>query len=455
MRRFKHIVIGFGKGGKTLSAILAAAGEDVALVERSAMMYGGACPNVACIPTKMLEHSARLSAVQGGGFEDRAARYRDAVEEKRRLTAGLRENNYKKAVGAGVTVITGEASFLDPHRIQVKLAEGGIQELYGEYFYLDTGAVPAVPPIEGLKQSSHVYTSETMMELDRLPRRLAVIGGGYNGLEFASFYANFGSEVTVLHHGKAFMPKEEEEISQAVLKEFAERGIRVVNEAETLSVQDENDGTVLTVRTSEKIVNLKADAVLIAAGRRPNTDMLNLEAAGVELNGRNAVRVDSQLKTSVPHIWAMGDVKGGLQFTYISLDDSRIIKSQLLGNGGRTTENRGAIPYSIFLDPPVSRVGMTEKEARAAGLDIKTAVLPAAAIPKAKALGKTAGILKAVVDRQTGLILGAHLYCAESHEMINLFKIAIDAGIPYTVLRDGIYNHPVMSEGINDLFAEL
>ena len=194
---------------------------------------------------------------------------------------------------------------------------------------------------------------------------------------------------------------------------------------------------------------------MAATGRRPNVQGLNLAAAGVELTERGAVKTDEHLRTSAPNIWAMGDVAGGLQFTYISLDDSRIVRSQLLGNGARTTENRGSVPYSVFLDPPFSRVGMSEAEAVKAGYSVKIAKLPAMAIPKAKLLRQPEGLLKAVVDANTGLILGAHLFCADSHEMINTVKIAMDAKLPYTVLRDAIYTHPTMSEAFNDLFANL
>ncbi|MDD2356209.1 MAG: FAD-dependent oxidoreductase, partial [Lachnospiraceae bacterium] len=198
---------------------------------------------------------------------------------------------------------------------------------------------------------------------------------------------------------------------------------------------------------------LPADAILVATGRRPNVQGLNLEAAGVELTERGAVKTDEHLRTSAPNIWAMGDVVGGLQFTYISLDDFRIVRSQLLGDGSRTTKNRGAVPYSVFLDPPFSRVGMSEAEAVKAGFNIKTAKLPAMAIPKAKVLRQPTGLLKAIIDTDTGLILGAHLFCADSHEMINTVKLAMDAKLPYTVLRDAIYTHPTMSEAFNDLFA--
>ena len=455
MKQYDNIIIGFGKGGKTLAGALAKAGQKTALIERSSQMYGGTCINVACIPTKSLENSARHSFLQGGEFEEKAVRYQKAIEEKRRLTSDLRQKNYAKLESAGVDILTGTASFLDSHRIQVAYENKNVEELYGEKIFINTGAAPFIPPTEGLKESKHVYTSETLMELETLPEKLVIIGGGYIGLEFSSYFTNFGSEVTILQRGNDFIPREDVQVAEVVLKNLEDRGIKVMRDVDVQKVEDKGQRAVVTVKQGKSVQELEADAVLVAAGRRPDVAGLHLEAAGIRLNGRGAVEVDEYLRTSAPHIWAMGDVAGRLQFTYISLDDSRIVKDQLMGNGERTTKNRGAVPYSVFLDPPLSRVGLSEEEARSMEFEIKVAILPAAAVPKAQVLKKTAGILKAIVDAKTDKILGAHFFCAESHEMINLIKMAMDAGIPYTVLRDAIYTHPTMSEALNDLFATL
>ncbi len=455
MKKYENIVIGFGKGGKTLAGALAHAGQATALIEKDPGMYGGTCINVACIPTKSLEHSARLSAAQGGDFAEKAERYKAAVAEKNRLTAMLRQKNYDKAVAAGVAVLTGTASFTDPHSIRVSYPDGTAEELEGERFFLNTGSRPFVPPIEGLRESRFSFTSETLMERDALPRRLAILGGGYIGLEFASYFANFGSAVTVIQDGEAFIPREDAEVARSVLESLTARGVTVLRGAKTLSVRDEADHAVLSLATGDGALTLDADAVLAATGRRPNIAELNPGAAGVELTERGAVRTDERLRTTAPHIWAMGDVAGGLQFTYISLDDYRIVLSQLRGDGSRTVNNRGAVPYTVFLDPPLSRVGLSEEEAAQKGYRVKIARLPAAAVPKAQVLRRPAGLLKAIVDADTGLILGAHFFCAESQEMINLIKLCMDARLPYTVLRDNVFNHPTMSEALNDLFAAL
>lgn len=455
MRQVDAAVIGFGKGGKTLAGAFAAAGKTVALIEKSPKMYGGTCINVACIPTKSLVHSAALSAAQGGTFSERAARYATAVDEKDRVTGLLRSKNYRKLADLpNVEVVDGTASFADATHLTVAKPDGTRETIEAAQAFINTGARPFVPPIPGV-DGPRVHVSETLLDVRTLPERLVIIGGGYIGMEFASMYANFGSQVTVVQNEDAFLPREDAEIAAAVLDSVEGRGIRVIRGAGVRRIDDEADQAVVTVEISGAEERLPADAVLVATGRRPNVDGLNLEAAGVELTERGAVRTDEHLRTTAPNIWALGDVAGGLQFTYISLDDSRIVKADVLGDGARTTANRGTVPYSVFLDPPLSRAGMTEQEARAAGFDVKVAKLPAAAIPKAQLLQKPTGLLKAVVDAGTGRILGAHLFCEESYEMINTIKLAMDAGLPYQVLRDAVYTHPTMSEAFNDLFAQV
>lgn len=455
MKEYDHIIIGFGKGGKTLAGALARKGERVALVERSDQMFGGACINVACLPTKFLENRARLSKKIGGNFAAGASRYKDAIETKRNITAALRQANYNKITSAGAEILVGAASFADDHRILVTHADGTTEELWGGQIYINTGARPFVPSIPGLKESAFSYTSDAMMEHTELPKQLVIIGGGYIGLEFASYYANFGSHITVIQDGKDFIPREDAEVAQTVLESLESRGIEIIREAQVQSVTDGTNAAVLSVKVDSGVRELTADAILIATGRRPDLEGLHLENAGVALTERGAIAVDETLHTSVPHIWAMGDVTGGLQFTYISLDDSRIVKSQLSGDKSRTTKNRGNVPYTVFLDPPLSRVGMTEQQALDSGHQVLTARLAVAAIPKSRVLEQSAGMLKMIIDKETLQILGAHLFCLESHEMINLVKMAMDAGLPYTVLRDAIYTHPTMSESFNDLLSSI
>ena len=453
MRTFDNLIIGFGKGGKTLAAQLAKQGQSTLMAEKSPRMYGGTCINVACLPTKSLENSARQSVIQGGDEQARQLHFYQAIEEKRRLTSMLRKKNYDKLDSSpNITVMDGTASFVSPHVVEVVNGEERFR-VEGELIFINTGSSAFVPPIEGLKDNPYVYTSEGLLNRRELPEKLVIIGGGYIGVEFSSIYASFGSEVTILQDGDVFLPREDAEIAGEVKKSLEARGVRVLTGVKTKAVRQGQGKAIVDLEGKEGPLELQADAVLVATGRRPNTKDLNLKAAGVEVNARGGIITDDSLRTTAPHIYAMGDVRGGLQFTYISLDDFRIVRSAVLGDGSYDLKKRGAVPYSVFLDPPFSRVGLSEKEAVKAGYRVKTARLAAAAIPKAQVLEQPAGLLKAVIDEETGLILGAHLFCEESYELINMIKLAMDAKLHYTVLRDTIYTHPTMSEAFNDLFA--
>ena len=451
--KYDAVIIGFGKGGKTMAGALGAAGKKVALIEKSDRMYGGTCINVGCIPTKSLVYRAGLAAAKGGSFEEKAAAYKAAMEQKEDLTARLRGKNYQKLdSNPNITVIDGTASFQSPHVVEVE-KDGRTFQVEGEQIFINTGSSAFIPPIEGLKGNPYVYTSEGLLNLTELPSRLVIIGGGYIGVEFSSIYASFGSKVTILQDGDIFLPREDEEIAGAVRESLESRGIRVMTGVKVKALEQAGGKALVAVDNGKEVQKLDAEAVLVATGRRPNTAGLNLEAAGVEIGPRGGIVTDDSLTTTAPHIYAMGDVRGGLQFTYISLDDFRIVKSKVLGDGSYTLKERGAVPYSVFLIPPFSRVGLSEKEAVEKGYKVKVARLAAAAIPKAQVLEQPAGLLKAVIDEETGLILGAHLFCQESYEMINMIKLAMDAKVPYQVLRDTIYTHPTMSEAFNDLFA--
>lgn len=451
--KYDAVIIGFGKGGKTMAGALGAAGKKVALIEKSDRMYGGTCINVGCIPTKSLVYRAGLAAAKGGSFEEKAAAYKAAMEQKEDLTTRLRGKNYQKLdSNPNITVIDGTASFQSPHVVEVE-KDGKTFQVEGEQIFINTGSSAFIPPIEGLKGNPYVYTSEGLLNLTELPSRLVIIGGGYIGVEFSSIYASFGSKVTILQDGDIFLPREDEEIAGAVRESLESRGIRVMTGVKVKALEQAEGKALVAVDNGKEVQKLEAEAVLVATGRRPNTAGLNLEAAGVEIGPRGGIVTDDSLTTTAPHIYAMGDVRGGLQFTYISLDDFRIVKSKVLGDGSYTLKERGAVPYSVFLIPPFSRVGLSEIEAVEKGYKVKVARLAAAAIPKAQVLEQPAGLLKAVIDEETGLILGAHLFCQESYEMINMIKLAMDAKVPYQVLRDMIYTHPTMSEAFNDLFA--
>lgn len=454
MEHYEAIIIGFGKGGKTLAAALADRGHKVALIEQSKMMYGGTCINIGCIPTKSLVHHSKLSQLkQLSKFEDQAAEYRSAIEKKTSLIAALRQKNFENLDNKeAVTLYAGKASFASEHEISIHTEEG-TSLIHGERIYINTGASINMPEIDGIQESRRVYTSTTIMEETVLPKRLVILGAGYIGLEFASMYAGFGSEVNVLDSHPDLLEREDRDIAQSVQDALEKRGIAFHRGALIESVHDREQGVVVAYldgdNRSQQII---ADAVLVAMGRKPNLEGLQLPNAGVGATDRGAIQVNEYLQTTVPHIYAMGDVVGGLQFTYISLDDQRIILDQLYGDKRRSTHDRQSVPYSVFIDPPLSRVGLTEQEAISKGRNVKVARLPAAAIARAKLNEETEGLLKAVVDAQTDQILGCSLFCADSQEMIHIVQIAMETGQPYTFLRDHIFTHPSMSESLNDLF---
>ncbi|WP_042168026.1 FAD-dependent oxidoreductase [Paenibacillus gorillae] len=453
MKKYEAIIIGFGKGGKTLAAALANQGKRVAIIEQSEVMYGGTCVNVGCIPTKALVHHAKLSELMHyQTFAEQAAAYSMAITKKNKLTETLRNKFFDNLDSQEtVTIYTGKASFEDSHTVSIQ-SEEGIETISGERIFINTGATPVIPGIAGLESSLHVYTSATLMEQTELPKRLLIIGGGYIGLEFASMYAGFGAKVTVLDGNQSFLPREEREIAEAVRQSLQERGGEIKLGVTVQSVQDQEHGALVTVSDAKNLTyTLEGDAILIATGRKPNTEGLMLQQAGVKVSDRGAIEVNEVLQTNISHIYALGDVKGGPQFTYISLDDFRIILDHLKG-GNRSLVQRKNIPYAVFIDPPLSRVGLTESEAIAQGYEVKISTLSAAAIPRAKLTEETKGLLKAVIDAKTDAILGCTLFCASSQEMINIVRMAMELEQPYTLLRDFIFTHPTMSEALNDLF---
>ena len=442
-RTIAHLVIGFGKAGKTLAADLAKHGESVILVEQSATMYGGTCINIGCIPSKLLlvegEKSERLS--------DKSAAFTAAMQRREQLTSALRAANYNKLASIpGVEVLTGKARFLSPHVVEVT-TESGVEQIEAKQIYINTGARSAKLSLEGA-DDKRIYDSTGLLQLESLPKRLVIVGGGYISLEFACMYAAFGSQVTILEQGSVFLAREDRDVAEAMLAMLSDRGIQVILQAETQRFVPAEDA--VTVVTSQG--DYAAEAVLVAIGRRPNVEELNLEAAGVALTPRGFIQVNEYLRAA-PHIWAMGDVAGSPQFTYVSLDDYRIVRDQLFGEGKRTTRDRSLLPTSVFTTPALAQIGMTETQAAASGRPYEVKRLETVAIPKAKVLGETHGLLKAIVDKETGLILGATLFCPEAHELINLLKLAMDHQVPASALHTQIFTHPTIAEALNDLFA--
>lgn len=455
MKQYDAIIIGFGKAGKTLAAELSNRGWQVAVVERSSMMYGGTCPNIACIPTKTLVHEAGIAALlYHDDYPKQANLYKQAIGRKNRLTSFLRNNNYERlSKRPNVTVYTGEGSFVSANIIKVALPEGDI-ELQGKEIFINTGSTPIIPAIDGIKESQKVYTSTTLLDLIVLPQHLIIVGGGYIGLEFASMYAEFGSKVTLLEGGNRFMPRNDQDIANSVKEVLEKKGIEIHLNARAQSIHDTNDGVTLTYSdvSDGTPYFVDGDAILIATGRKPMIEGLNLQAAGIGVDAHRAIVVNDQLRTTVPHVWAMGDVKGGPQFTYLSLDDFRIIRDQLFGDKKRDIGDRDPVPYAVFIDPPLAHIGLTEEEALKRGYSFKVSRLPATSVVRSRTLKQTDGMLKAIVNDHSGKIMGCTLFCAEAPEIINIVAMAMKTGQHYTFLRDFIFTHPSMSEGLNELF---
>ena len=454
MKKFDTVIIGFGKGGKTLATTLASRGESVALVEKSDKMYGGTCPNVGCVPTKFMVAKSEISEIKRfSSFFEKAKFYSETVAAKKALRGkilgkmfGIMDGNPR------ITLYTAEANFVSPK--ELKLTGKGVDEtISGDKIVIDTGSYPFIPPIDGITNSKNVYTSEGMLDLESLPRKLVIIGGGNIGLEFASFYRKFGSEVTVLQDLATFMPNEDDDIAAAVKESMETAGIKFEFGVVVTSVKDTEQGAKVSYTVNGEKREAVGNAVLISTGRKPATEALNLAAAGIKVTPRGTIEVDEHLRTNVPGVWAIGDAAGSPQFTYISLDDFRIIFSDMTG-GTRTTKDR-LVPYSTFVEPPLSRVGLTEKAAKEAGYRVKVASTPVTGLPRSHVLSKYVGLLKAVVDVDTDMILGVSLFCEESHEMVNIVKLAMDCKLPYTSLRDMIFTHPIMSEALNDLFGSI
>ena len=446
------LVIGFGKGGKTLAARMGAAGRRVALVEQSSQMYGGTCINIGCVPTKALIHHAQIRRPDDPPQDT----LRAAVDATGALTRALRDQNLRMLDDMdSVTVITGKAHFLDEKSVEVT---AGADRLIvsAPTIVINTGAEPVIPDIPGLRSSPHTHVSTDLIRSTDLSARMVVLGAGYLGLEFAGMYQRFGAQVTVLESGPRVLPREDLDVAAATVGVLRDEGVSFVVEAQVTRVTDGEGHATVHYRVAGEEHAVDAEVVLTAAGRKPATAELGLEAAGVRTTATGAIAVDGRLRTSQQHIFAIGDVNGGPQFTYISLDDSRIVADQLLASGTRTTADRGAVPYTLFTSPPLSRVGLTEHEARERGHDVFIAEKPVAqiaAMPRPKILGDTRGMMKFVIDSATDRILGAALLSVDSQELINTVALAIRHGIRVSELRDTIYTHPNSTEAFNEVLA--
>lgn len=450
------MIIGTSQGGRFLPVDLAKAGKRVALIERDRL--GGVCVNTGCTPTKTMVASARLAHQARRGAEygvrtgpvsvDLAA----VRERKRAMVAGAGENYASRLALDGLDVIEGEARFTGPKTVAIALKDGGVREITAPVIVIDTGAGPRPLAIEGARTVPDL-DSTSIMELDELPGHLIVLGGGYIGLEFGQMFRRFGSEVTIVQTGPRLLMAEDDDISDEVAAILRDEGITVLTSATPERVETVGDGRVrLTVRTSDGEHRIEGSHVLSAIGRVPNTDALAPSAAGIRLSGRGFVEVDEYLETSVPGVYAMGDVTGGPAFTHSSFDDSRILHARLLGGEKVSTRDR-LVPYAVFIDPQLGRVGLSERQAREQNRAVRVAKLPMSGVIRALETGETQGFMKAVIDAETGRILGAAVLGAEGGEIMTIIQVAMLGGLPYTALANAVFTHPLLAEGLNTLFA--
>lgn len=456
--RWDAIIIGTGQAGKPLAAALADAGWNTAIVERTRV--GGTCILTGCTPTKTMVASAR-AAYLARRAPDYGVRTGDITvdlaavrQRKRDIVDAWSESNRRTLEGREhLELIFGEASFQNPRRVEVRLVEGGTRELEAESIFINTGARPRIPELRGLESVPYL-DSTSIMELSEVPDHLLILGGGFVGLEFGQMFRRFGSAVTILEKESRLAPREDADVAEAVRRILEEDGIRFCLESEAVSVSPESGGAVaLRFRVGggpEQVI--VGSHLLVSAGRVPNTDTLNPAAAGLELDERGYIRADDRLETNVPGIFALGDANGGPPFTHISYDDFRIVRDRLLG--GKDASRSGRIaPYTLFIDPELGRVGMSEDQARARGLDVRVARLPMSRVARALERDETRGFMKAVVEGGTGRILGAAVLGIQGGELAAMIQVAMMGDLPYTALREAVFTHPTLSEALNSLFS--
>ena len=458
MDHYDAIVIGSGQAGTPLSIALAEAGRKTALVE--SQHVGGTCINEGCTPTKTMVASARIAylARRAADYGIRCGpvgvdlgqvhRRKQAIVDDFRTGVQRRLEDAKN-----VELIFGEAHFTGPNAVEVRLTAGGTRTLTADTIFINTGARPARPHIAGL-DSVKALDSTSIMELQELPEHLLVLGGGYVGLEFGQMFRRFGSTVTVVQHGKQLLDREDPDVAVEVCKLLQADGIEILLETEAIGVHASASGVGLELRGPAGERTVTGSHLLLAAGRVPNSEQLNLAAAGVNVDARGFIPVDDRLQTNVPGVYALGDVNGGPAFTHISYDDYRIVRNNLLRGGQSSTRDR-LIPYTVYIDPQLGRIGLTEQEARAQGRAIRVAKIPMAWVARAVETAESRGFIKAVVDAETRQILGAAVLGVEGGEIMSMLQIAMMGKLPYTALEDGIFAHPAFAEGLNTLFMKM
>lgn len=451
---FDLLVLGSGQSGNPLAGQFSSAGKRAAVVERA--LVAGTCINYGCTPTKTMVASARRAyevrtagdlGVQVSDFRVDLERIR---KRKRDIVAQFRSGSERRFESGSPELIRGEASFISPHEIHVRLNGGGEQTVSASVIVIDTGLSPLIPKIAGLDQVPYL-DNVSLMELDKVPENLLILGGGYVAVEFAQMFHRFGSKITVLQKGTHILEHEDEDVSDALIEILRQDGIEVRTGSEVDAVAAIKDGIALHLKEGATV---EGSHLLVAVGRKPNTQDLNLKTAGIVTDDHGFVRVNEKLETNVPGIYATGDVKGGPAFTHISFDDYRILRDNLLHGANRTTNGR-LVPNVVYTDPQLGRVGLTEREARQQGRSYKLAQMPMSAVARANEIGEIRGFMKALVDPDSGQILGIAVLGAEGGEIMSMVQIAMMGKLTYKDMVETIFAHPAYAESLNNLFNKL
>ena len=454
---YDAIIIGAGQGGTPLATALAREGWRTSLVEEKHV--GGTCVNEGCTPTKTMVASARAAYMgrrasdYGVSMGKVAVAMEKVRQRKRDMVNSFRRGSENRIRDTeNLDLFMGRARFTDRHSISITMNSGEEKRLKAERIFLNTGTRPRIPELEGIEDVPYL-TSTTVMELDTLPGQLLIIGGGYIGLEFGQMFRRFGSDVTIIHRGPQLLMREDPDIAEEVLDIVREDGVEVLLNTTPISAKIFRGSWVeLTLKGDNGEKTVAGSHLLLAAGRLPNTDSLDLHTAGVDLDKRGFIRVNERLETSVPGIYALGDVKGGPAFTHISYDDYRILYANLVKNKRRSMKNR-PVPYTVFIDPQLGRIGLSETEAQSLGIRYQVAKMPMNWVARALEVDESRGVMKALVDPETAQILGAAVLGIEGGELMAMLQIAMMGKVPYTALRDAVFSHPTLAESLNNLFG--
>ena len=454
---YDAIIIGAGQAGGPLATALGQSGKKTAIIEREHV--GGTCINEGCTPTKTMVASARAAYVTRRGADFGVYTGPISVDmtvvrkRKRDIVDSFRDGSQSRLEKSeDVDLLMGEAAFTGPKAVEVHLHDGSVQQLTGDLFFINTGERPSVPHLEGIENVPYL-NSTSIMELDVVPEHLLIIGGGYIGLEFGQMFRRFGSKVTIVQRGKQLLAREDPDIAEEVAKILREDGVEVLLETNTSQVTKDANGTIqLVVKTPEGERTLSGSHLLAGTGRTPNTDKLNLDATGVQVNKKGYIQVNDTLETNVPGIYALGDVKGPPAFTHISYDDFRIIRTNLIEHGKASIADR-LVPYAVFMDPQLGRVGLSETEAKQQGKNFKIAKMPMNYVARALEVDESRGVMKVLVDPDTKLILGCAILGIDGGEIMAMLQIAMLGKLPYTALEEGVFAHPTLAESLNNLFG--